>query len=168
MVEEANKSFKISSSIRIFRIDVCCLEETQFSTRDHEDIMCNKFVLYLPFTRIMRGVSWLERISVEAACALIFEDTADMHCTLDITTKDKALCFVWVCAPNNHAERPDLFRQSEPFLKISRSVVSVGEYNALLDPDKDRIRERSGTKQADMKSFRNFIDGFYLVGKISQ
>lgn len=46
-------------------------------------------------------------------------------------------------------------------------VVLVDDWNDDLDPDIDRIGIRSGTKNSDIKPFRDFIKKFDLVDKSS-
>lgn len=54
---------------------------------------------------------------VKVACAHVIADLADRFYVLDITTKEKALRLIRIYASDSHAQRPDLFRRIEPFLR---------------------------------------------------
>lgn len=58
-----------------------------------------------------------------------------------------------------------MFKQIEPFLVTFHRVVSADEWNTALNPDIDRIGERSGTNNMEVKLFRDVIDKFDLVYK---
>lgn len=59
-------------------------------------------------------------------------------CVLCVNIKDKFLRFIWLYAPSDLAERPDLYRKVEVFLTRSRRVVLAGDWNAVLNTDIDR------------------------------
>lgn len=63
-------------------VDGCCVLETRFSSGDHESILLKRFHLYSAyFHNRLRGLSWLMRKSLDAACVL--EDLASRLCILD-------------------------------------------------------------------------------------
>lgn len=59
-------------------------------------------------------------------------------CVLCVNIKDKFLRFIWLYAPSDLAERPDLYWKIEVFLTRSRRVVLAGDWNAVLNTVIDR------------------------------
>ena len=48
-----------------------------------------------------------------------------------------------VYEPNITAERVSFFRRLAPFLDDLKRLVLMGDWNAILDPKKDRVRWRA-------------------------
>lgn len=70
-------------------VDVCCLQETRFSTRDRKSILSRGFSLYSTcFNGHSRRVSWPVSKPLHAAYALVFADPAERLCVLGVTIKN--------------------------------------------------------------------------------
>lgn len=64
------------------------MQESRFSTRDRDDILSKRFVLYSTcFDGRSRGVPWLVSKSKNATGALVCADPSGRLCVLDITIK---------------------------------------------------------------------------------
>ncbi len=59
---------RLSRDLQRLGVNVCCVQETRFSSHDYEDILSKGFALYSAcFDGRSRGVSWLVSKSLKAA-----------------------------------------------------------------------------------------------------
>ena len=70
---------------------------------------------------------------------LLFFQIRRADCVLDVTIKDKAFRLIRVYGPNVNSELPAFFLRSEPYVIASKRVILVGDWNALLDLNLDRV-----------------------------
>lgn len=80
--------------------------------------------------------------SFDAACVLVFVDPAGKLCLMDVTINDNTLRVIGVYAPNDHAERLDLFRRIEPLVTTSRRIVLACDRNVVIDSDIRKYQDR--------------------------
>lgn len=79
----------VARNLECFGVNVCWVQVTTCSNRVSEYILCKGFQLYSPcFDGCSEGVSLLVSKSLDAAYALVFVETADWFCVLDIILKE--------------------------------------------------------------------------------
>lgn len=101
-------------------------------------------IFCLKETTPIQQVLVIERLvskSFNEACALVFADPTDRFYLLNIRIKCKAFPLIVLYAPNEHAERQELFRRIEQFLARFRRVDLVGDYNDVFDTDLSIYRQ---------------------------
>lgn len=87
-----------------------CLQETHLIPSNYEDILSKRFQLYSAYFDIHpRGVSWLAIRYLTTSSALVFANPESRLCALDVTIKAKTPRLNGVYAPNDKAERADIF-----------------------------------------------------------
>ena len=135
-----SKRAKLLRTLQHLDVNICCLQETHFIPSDYESVLSKDFLLFSAyFDSHSRGVSWLISRSLNAACTLVFADPAGRLCVVDATIKGEAFRLIGVYGPNLQSERVSFFSRIDPFVTSSRRVVLVGDWNAVLDPNIDRV-----------------------------
>ena len=115
-----------------------------------------------------RDVTWLISRHLDATCALVLSDPAGRLCVLDITIKDKAFRQIGVYGPNVTSELPAFFRRIEPYVVLSKRVILVGDWNAVLDPNLDGGAISASTNPLDARYFCDFVEQLDLVDKFRE
>ena len=99
---------------------------------------------------------------------LLFFQIRRADCVLDFTIKDKAFRLIGVYGPNVTSELPAFFRRIEPYFILSKRVILVGDWKAVLDPNLDRGAISAGTNTLDARYFRDFVQRLDLVDKFHE
>ena len=115
-----------------------------------------------------RGVTWLISRRLDATCALVLSDLAGSLCVLAVTIKDKAFRLIGVYGPNATSELPAFSRRIEPYVVLSKRVILVGDWNAVLHPNLDRGAISAGTNTLDARHFHDFVQRLDLVDKFRE
>ena len=83
-------------------------------------------------------------------------------------TKDKVFRLIGIYGPNVTSELPAFFRHIEPYVVLSKRVILVGDWNAVLDPNLDRGAITVGINTLDARHFRDFVQHLDLVDKFRE
>ena len=73
-----------------------------------------------------------------------------------------------VYTPNSAAERVSFFRRLAPFLDDTKRLVLMGDWNAILDPKIDKVRQgtnklgRCESSFVGLMTCHNLVDRFHL------
>lgn len=135
-----NRRANICCDVLHIGIDVCCIQETRFSTLGRKYFLTGRFLYLACLDGRSGSVSWIVSKSLNIAYALVVQDSVGKHCMLDDTIEAS---LIDSSTPTDHAERPD-FSVDRTDLATSRREVSVGDWKAVLDLDIDLIGVRSG------------------------
>ena len=86
------------------------------------------------------GVSLLVERSPDANVNNVFASNKGRLVVADVAVKSFEFQLVVVYAPNIDVEGVSLFRRLAPFLDVSKRLVLMGDWNAILDLKLDKVR----------------------------
>ena len=78
--------------------------------------------------------------SLDADADVVFAGNGGRLVVADVAVKSLKFRLVVVYAPNITVERVFFFHRLVPFLKDSKRLVLIGDWNAILDPKIDKVR----------------------------
>ena len=135
------KQGRLLNDLRSFGMDVVAVSETRISDTHDFAPTFDDYEIFASLSRpgMGGGVAVLFRRGLGLQVRTIFLDPEGKSVVLDVSNGEgDAFRLVAVYAPTG-AGRPDFFRRLEVFLGTSRSLVLVGDWNAILDARLDAV-----------------------------
>ena len=129
--------------LKTLGVDVAALQETHFTCGADSRVLEGNFNVFSAYgSRTSVGVSLLVGRSLDADVDVVFAGDGGRLVVADVAVKSFKFCLVAVYASNIAAERVSFFRRLAPFLDVTKRLVLMGDWNAILDP---KIDKRAGS-----------------------
>ena len=146
-----------------FHADLLILQETH-SSKEIETIWENEWggrIVFSHGTTAARGIAILIRKELKDSIENIFTDSAGRVIIIDISIKDVVVTVAAIYAPNK--DSPSFFEELEELLRArSEHKIIIGDFNLVLDVDKDRENTYNNNNNALLK-LESIIEDFKLV-----
>ena len=119
-------------------------------------------------SHVSAGVSLQVGRSLDADVVVVFAGDGGRLVVADVAVKSFKFRLVAVYASNIAAERVSFFRRLAPFLDDTKWLVLMGDWNAILDPKRDKVgrgASRAGRWESSLVSFvtrHGLVDRFRL------
>ena len=138
-LRDASQCMHLLADISNLFVNVAAVQETQFICEADCRVRKNDFVVYSAFSsRLSAGVFLLVGCSLDAIVNAVFAGDGGQLLVTDVAVKTFEFRIAVVYAPNSAVERRPFFLRLGSFLDALRQTVLVEDWNAILDPNKDR------------------------------
>ena len=164
-----SKCTRLRVELKNLGVDVAAVQETHFPCGADCRVLesdFNVFSAYGSRTRVV--VFLLIGRSLDADVDVVFADDGGRLVVADVAVKSFKFHLVVVYAPNISAGRVSFFRRLAPFLEDTKRLVLMGDWNAILDPNIDKVgrgARRSGRCESSLVGLRtrhDLVDSFRL------
>ena len=168
-VRDPGKRTRLLGELKTLGVDVAAVQETYFTCSADCRVLesdCNVFSAYGSRTGV--GVSLLVGRGLDADVDVVFAGDGGRLVVVDVAVKSFKFRLVAVCASSIAAEGVSFFRRLAPFLDVTKRLVLMGDWNAILDPKMDRVgrgARRAGrceSSLAGLMTRHDLVDRFRL------
>ena len=148
---DSSKCARLLGELSNLYLDVVAVQETHFPFAEDCRVLECDFVVFSAFgSRCRAGIPLLVGCSLDAIVNVVFAGDRSQLVVADVAVKTFEFRVVAVYVPNSAGERRSFFRRLGLFLDDSKRTVLVGDWNAILDPNIDRVdRGASGAGKCD-------------------
>ena len=150
-------------------VNVAAVQETHFTCGADCRVLESDFNVFSAYgSRTSVGVSLLVGRSLDADVDVVFAGDGGRLVVADVAVKSFKFRLVAVYATNIAAERVSFFRRLAPFLDVTKRLVLMGDWNAILDPKIDKVgrgARRAGrceSSLAGLMTRHDLVDRFRL------
>ena len=139
-LRDSSKRAHLLAERKNLRVNVATVQEIHFLCAAGCRVLENDFNVFSAYgSRSSAGVSLL------VGCSLDADVDGGRLVVADVAVKSFKFRLVVVYAPNTAVERVSFFRRLVPFLDDSKRLVLLGDWNAILDPQ--RIKAGQGASR---------------------
>ena len=139
-LRDPSKCTRLLGELKNLGVDVAAVQETHFPCSADCQVLESDFNVFSAYgSRASAGVSLLVGRSLDAEVDVVFAGDGGRLVVADVAVKSFKFRLVAVYASNIAAERVPFFRRLAPFLDDTKRLVSMGDWNAILDPKIDKV-----------------------------
>ena len=168
-LRDSSKCTRLLGELKTLGVDVAAVQETHFTcSADCQMLESNLNVFSAYGSRASAGVSLLVGCSLDADVDVVFAGDGGRLVVAGVAVKSFKFRLVAVYAPNIAVERISFFRRLTPFLDDTKRLVLMGDWNAILDPKIDKVRQgasrlgRCESSLAGLMTRHDLVDRFRL------
>ena len=168
-LRDSSKCACLLGELNNFGVDVAAVQETHFTCGADCWVLESNFNVFSAYgSRASAGVSLLVGRSLDADVDVVFAGDGGRLVVADVAVKSFKFRLVAVYAPNIATERISFFRRLAPFLDVTKRLVLMGDWNAILDPKIDkvgRVTRRTGRYDSSLVGLmtrHDLVDRFRL------
>ena len=139
-LRDSSKCTRLLAELKNLGVNVAAVQETHFTCGADCRVLESDFNVFSAYgSRTSAGVSLLVGRSLDADVDVVLADDGDRLVVADVAVKSFKFRLVAVYASNIAAERVSFFRRLAPFLDYTKRLVLMGDWNAILDPNIDKV-----------------------------
>ena len=168
-LRDSSKCAHLLAELKNLRIHVAAVQETHFICAADSRVLENDFNVFSAYgSRSSAGVSLLVERSLDADVDVVFAGDGGCLVVADVAVESFKFRLVVAYVPNIIAERVSFFRRLAPFLDDSKRLLLMGDWNAILDPQIDKVgrgARRLGRCESSLVDFvtrHGLVDRFRL------
>ena len=145
-----SKASRVVRDLVSLKVDIAAIQETHFVCDGDCQVLVNDYDVYSAYgNTYSRGISLLVSRTLSASVNVVHAGEDGRLLVVDVAVNCSAFRIVAVYAPNSAVERASFFRRLEGFLVDPERLVLMGDWNAILDPNIDKVGGASGSVRCD-------------------
>ena len=165
-LRDASKCAHLLAELSNLCVDVAAVQETHFVCGADCRVLEDDFVVYSAFSSLFgAGVSLLVGHSLDAVVNVVFAGDRGRLLVADVAVKTFEFRIAAVHMPNSAVERRSFLQWLGSFLEASRWTVLVGDWNAILDPNIDKVGRGASSWARCDSGLSDFLTEFDPVDK---
>ena len=168
-LRDPGKCTRLLGELKTLGVDFAALQETHFTCGADSRVLESDFNVFSAYgSRTSVGVSLLVGRSLDADVDVVFAGYGGRLVVSDVAVKIFKFRLVAVYASNIVVERFSFFRRLAQFLDDTKRLVLMGDWNAILDPKKDKVGRgasrlgRCESSLAGLMTRHDLVDRFRL------